>query len=210
MPFGFDTRVLANANEAGVNGSAFIAFFARRVMVIACAVSPWPRPASTVPPGGTSADATNDTALSIVPFRAICPNERVGALEANPRVRARLYCRSGGWFFRCGSPRAIAHVSSCSFPADRRTHERTFARRLKLTPQQVEKIAPIVGEATANLEAKREQTGREVRAIFEDMHKRISPLLTPDQQKLLEQMEQRHRQMMHRRGFQPPPPPPHE
>jgi Spy/CpxP family protein refolding chaperone len=77
---------------------------------------------------------------------------------------------------------------------------------LKLTPQQVEQISPIVDQATSNLDAKREQTGREVRAIFEDMHKRIAPLLTPEQQQRLAEMEQRHRQIMHRRGFQPPPP----
>jgi Spy/CpxP family protein refolding chaperone len=79
---------------------------------------------------------------------------------------------------------------------------------LKLTPEQVGQISPIVDQATANLEAKREETGREVRAIFEDMHARIAPLLTPEQKKRLEEMEQRHRQMMHRRGFQPHPPPP--
>jgi Spy/CpxP family protein refolding chaperone len=77
---------------------------------------------------------------------------------------------------------------------------------LKLTPEQVEKVSPIIDQASANLEAKREQTGREVRAIFEEMHAKISPLLTPDQQKRLEQMEQRHRQTMRRHGFQPPPP----
>ena len=38
MPFGFDTRVLAQVNEAGANGSAVIALFARRVTVVACAV----------------------------------------------------------------------------------------------------------------------------------------------------------------------------
>jgi Spy/CpxP family protein refolding chaperone len=77
---------------------------------------------------------------------------------------------------------------------------------LKLTPEQVAEISPIIDQATASLEAKREQTGREVRAIFEGMHARIAPLLTPEQQKRLDQMEQRHRQMMRRHGFQPPPP----
>jgi Spy/CpxP family protein refolding chaperone len=77
---------------------------------------------------------------------------------------------------------------------------------LKLTPQQVEQISPIVDQATTTLEAKREQTGREVRTIFEDMHARIAPLLTPEQQKRLQEMEQRHRQTMRRHGFQPPPP----
>lgn len=78
---------------------------------------------------------------------------------------------------------------------------------LKLTPQQMEQISPIVDQATSTLEAKREQTGREVRGLFEDMHKRISPILTAEQQKRLEQMEERHRQIMRRGDFHPPPPP---
>jgi Spy/CpxP family protein refolding chaperone len=96
------------------------------------------------------------------------------------------------------------HVPSGSISEHLKKH---FRAELKLTPQQVEQISPIVDQATSNLEAKREQTGREVHAIFQEMHNRISPLLTPEQRKLLEQMEQRHRQMMHRRGYEPHPPP---
>ena len=95
------------------------------------------------------------------------------------------------------------HVPSGSIAGHLKEHLRV---QLKLTPQQVEQVSPIVDQATTNLEAKREQAGREVHAIFQDMHKRISPLLTPEQRKLLEQMEQRHRQMMHRHGYQAPPP----
>jgi Spy/CpxP family protein refolding chaperone len=102
-----------------------------------------------------------------------------------------------------GHPSFFHRGSSSSIAQHMTEHLRA---ELKLTPEQVEQISPIVDQATSNLEAKREQTGREVRAIFEEMHKRISPLLTPEQQQRLEQMEQRHRQMMHRRGFQPPPP----
>ncbi|MGI9114549.1 MAG: hypothetical protein DLM52_11445 [Chthoniobacterales bacterium] len=78
---------------------------------------------------------------------------------------------------------------------------------LKLTPQQVDKIAPIVDHATASLEAKREETAREVHAIFEEMHARISPLLTDEQRERLRRMEERHRQMMRRHDGHPPPPP---
>ncbi len=103
-----------------------------------------------------------------------------------------------------GHPLLFHHGSSSSIAQHMKEHLRA---ELKLTPQQIEQMSPIVDQATSNLEAKREQTGREVRAIFEEMHKRISPLLTPEQQNRLEQMEQRHRQMMRHRGFQPPPPP---
>jgi Spy/CpxP family protein refolding chaperone len=96
------------------------------------------------------------------------------------------------------------HFPSGSIAEHAKQHLRN---ELKLTPEQVQQISPIVDEATSRLEAKREQTGREVRAIFDEMHARIAPLLTPDQRKRLEEMEQRHRQMMHRHGFQPPPSP---
>ena len=38
MPFGFDTRVLALAHESSPNGSAIIALFAQRAVMIALAV----------------------------------------------------------------------------------------------------------------------------------------------------------------------------
>jgi hypothetical protein len=38
MPFGFDTRVLALAQESAPNGSAIIALFARRAAILALAV----------------------------------------------------------------------------------------------------------------------------------------------------------------------------
>jgi Spy/CpxP family protein refolding chaperone len=79
---------------------------------------------------------------------------------------------------------------------------------LNLTPGQVEKISPIVDRATAQLDAKREQTSREIREIFEQAHREMLPLLTPQQRTLLERMEQRHREMMHRFGPPPGPPPP--
>jgi hypothetical protein len=104
-----------------------------------------------------------------------------------------------------GHPLFFHHGSSNSIAQHMKDHLRA---ELKLTPAQVEQVSPIIDQATSNLEAKREQTGREVGAIFEEMHKRISPLLSPEQQNRLEQMEQRHRQMMRHRGFQPLPPPP--
>jgi Spy/CpxP family protein refolding chaperone len=83
-----------------------------------------------------------------------------------------------------------------------------LAHELKLTQQQADQIAPIVDRATSQLEAKREQSSREIRAIFQQLHTDISPILTPEQRDRLARMEQRHRQMMRRRGLRPPPEPP--
>ncbi|PYI88976.1 MAG: hypothetical protein DMF03_08965 [Verrucomicrobia bacterium] len=86
--------------------------------------------------------------------------------------------------------------------------KRHLRTELNLTPHQMEQISPIVDRAASQLEAKREQTMREVRGIFEETHRSISPFLTPEQQTKLDQLGQRHRRRLHRRGFMPPPAPP--
>ena len=92
-------------------------------------------------------------------------------------------------------------------PAGMAEHMKEHLRdELKLTSQQVEQIAPIIDRASASLEATRERTGHEVRAIFDGMHAQISPLLTPEQRARLERMEERHRAMIRRHGAHPPPP----
>ena len=64
-----------------------------------------------------------------------------------------------------------------------------------------------VDHAASQLEAKREQTMREVRGIFEETHRAITPFLTAEQQTKLGELEQRHHRRFHRRGFMRPPPP---
>ncbi len=81
-------------------------------------------------------------------------------------------------------------------------------RELRLTPQQVEQVSPIVERATAQLDEKRERTSREIREIFEQTHRDIAPLLTPEQRTRLLRLEQRHREIARRHGFMPPEPPP--
>jgi Spy/CpxP family protein refolding chaperone len=84
---------------------------------------------------------------------------------------------------------------------------RQLQTQLKLTPEQVRQITPIIDRASAQLEAKREQTGREVRQIFEQAHSEIEPFLTAEQRAKMEEMEQRHRRMHRRHGAMQPPPP---
>jgi len=83
---------------------------------------------------------------------------------------------------------------------------------LKLTPEQMQQISPIIDRAASQLKTKREQTMRDVHEIFEQTHRDMQPFLTPEQRTRLEQMEQRHRHLLHRHGFMapgaPPPPPP--
>ena len=104
-----------------------------------------------------------------------------------------------------GAPWMFGHPHHGSVAEHMKRHLRT---ELNLTPQQMEQISPIVDRAASQLEAKREQTMREVRNIFEETHRSITPFLTPEQQTKLGQLEQRHRQRLRRHGFMPPPGPP--
>ena len=79
---------------------------------------------------------------------------------------------------------------------------------LKLTPDQMEKISPIVDRAASQLKAQREQTMRSVHEIFSETHREMEPLLTPEQRTRLEEMEKRHQRLLHRHGFIAPGPPP--
>ena len=80
--------------------------------------------------------------------------------------------------------------------------------QLKLTDEQMAKISPIVEKTGAKLEEIRGDTGRRVRDTIAESHREIAPLLTPEQQQRLKQMEERHRRWFqhHRRGpFTPAP-----
>jgi Spy/CpxP family protein refolding chaperone len=79
-------------------------------------------------------------------------------------------------------------------------------RALGLTAEQEKKIAPIVDATSAKLETIRVETAGRVRTVMEDSKREIAPLLTPEQQKKLDQLESEHRKMMMHHGFLPPPP----
>lgn len=82
-------------------------------------------------------------------------------------------------------------------------------RALGLTSEQETKIAPIVESTTAKLESIRVETAERVRTVMEDSKREIAPMLTPEQQKKLDNLETEHRKMMLRHGFGPEPPGPH-
>src|SRR5438067_2062548 len=74
--------------------------------------------------------------------------------------------------------------------------------QLKLTDEQMAKISPIIEKTGAKLEEIRGDTGRRVRDTIAESHREIAPLLTPEQQQRLKQVEERHRRWFqhHRRG----------
>jgi Spy/CpxP family protein refolding chaperone len=79
-------------------------------------------------------------------------------------------------------------------------------RALDLTPEQTEKIAPIVDATSAKLEAIRVETAQRVRSAMEESERQISPQLTPEQQTKLQKLKLEHHRVLMHHGFNPPPP----
>src|SRR5206468_7932317 len=80
--------------------------------------------------------------------------------------------------------------------------------QLRLTDEQMAKISPIIEKTGAQLEEIRGETGRRVRETIAEAHREIAPVLTPEQQQRLKQMEERHRRWFqhHRPGRLTPAP----
>jgi Spy/CpxP family protein refolding chaperone len=74
---------------------------------------------------------------------------------------------------------------------------------LKLTPEQMNKVAPIVDKTAAQLEQIRVETGQRVHETFMASHRAIAENLTDEQKKKLQEMEANHHRQWH--GFHNPP-----
>src|SRR5436309_15288785 len=70
---------------------------------------------------------------------------------------------------------------------------------LKLTPEQVAKISPIIDKTIPQLRDIRRDTGRRVHEIIADAHHQMAAQLTDEQRQKLTQMEDRHRRWRHHR-----------
>jgi Spy/CpxP family protein refolding chaperone len=79
-------------------------------------------------------------------------------------------------------------------------------RQLNLTPDQVAKISPFLNKAATELHQVRRDTGRRVHEIISETHRQMAGVLTDEQRRKLQQMEERHRRWHH--GHGPPQPPP--
>ena len=88
-----------------------------------------------------------------------------------------------------------------------------LTRELELTPEQMEKLSPIIDNTSRRLQDIRRESGRRVADTMREAHAEIAPHLTPPQRERLDTMKHRHRNMMRRRGMRPPdgggPPPEH-
>jgi Spy/CpxP family protein refolding chaperone len=71
---------------------------------------------------------------------------------------------------------------------------------LRLTPEQVAKVSPIIDKTTTQLREIRRDTGRRVHDIMMQAHREIAVNLTDEQRQKLQQIEQEHRHWRHRHG----------
>jgi len=76
---------------------------------------------------------------------------------------------------------------------------------LRLTPEQMAKVSPIVDKTAAQLKQIRRDTGQRVHEIMTEAHKEIAANLTDEQRQKLQQIEERHRSWHHRHGHHEPP-----
>jgi Spy/CpxP family protein refolding chaperone len=73
--------------------------------------------------------------------------------------------------------------------AERMRHR--MEARLDLTPEQMAKAAPILDQATRELEEIRQETGQRVHEILAEVDRELAPALTAEQRARLEAMEKR-------------------
>ena len=71
---------------------------------------------------------------------------------------------------------------------------------LRLTPEQVAKVSPIVDKTAAQLRQIRRDTGQRVHELMTEAHKEIAVNLTDEQRQKLQQIQERHRRGRHRHG----------
>jgi hypothetical protein len=76
--------------------------------------------------------------------------------------------------------------------------------QLRLTPEQVSKLSPIIQKTATELEQIRMETGRRVHETFLQAHRDMAVHLSDEQRAKLERIEARHRRW---HEFHGPPPP---
>jgi uncharacterized protein YpuA (DUF1002 family) len=69
---------------------------------------------------------------------------------------------------------------------------------LNLTPEQVEKISPVIDKTAAQLRDIRRETARRVHETVAQAHQQMAVNLTDEQRQKLQQIEERHRRWRHR------------
>ena len=79
-------------------------------------------------------------------------------------------------------------------------------RELELTPEQLEKLSPVIDDTSRRLQQIRMESGRRVAETMRESHAAMAPHLTQPQRERLETMKMRHKRHSHRRGGHHAPP----
>ena len=77
-----------------------------------------------------------------------------------------------------------------------------FQSRLDLTPEQVQKIDPMIDQAMRRVEAIRQETASQVFANVSNLHEQVLLVLTPEQKAKFEELERERREYL-RQKFGP-------
>jgi Spy/CpxP family protein refolding chaperone len=77
-----------------------------------------------------------------------------------------------------------------------------FQSQLALTPDQVQKIDPMIDQAMGRLDAIRKETAAHIFANVSNMHEQMLTVLTPEQKAQFEELERERRQYL-RQKFGP-------
>jgi Spy/CpxP family protein refolding chaperone len=75
---------------------------------------------------------------------------------------------------------------------------------LKLTPEQIAKISPIIDKAAVQLREIRRDTAQRVHETIGEAHRQMAVNLTDEQRQKLKQIEERHRRWRHHRFQEAP------
>jgi hypothetical protein len=96
-----------------------------------------------------------------------------------------------GWLFRpMGRPHGPPRGD------DLAAHLRMrLTKELALTPEQIEKINPIITESTAELDKVRHESEERVTKMIDDMHTKLATVLTQEQLEKLAVMREKRRAM---------------
>lgn len=92
---------------------------------------------------------------------------------------------------------AFAQTSPADQPGNRggRGHRHNsieqMTENLNLTPEQKAKVQPIIDQATPQIENIRREAMQKTKAVMDNAMTQIRPMLTPDQQKKLDEAQQR-------------------
>ena len=101
--------------------------------------------------------------------------------------------------WRVSQPLPVAPLPTAEIGARLRAR---FQSRLDLTPDQVQKIDPMIQQAMRRVEAIREETARNIFANVSNMHGQVLTVLTPEQKTRFEALERERREYL-RQKFGP-------